>query len=56
MTPFLYAKIPLIDYHLDNPSTGFSVEPKIIIERVVARCFACGLSADYREDNLADLH
>ena len=28
MTPFLYAKIPLIDYHLDNPSTGFSVEPK----------------------------
>ena len=27
MAPFLYEKIPLTDYHVGNPSTGFSVEP-----------------------------
>ena len=26
MAPFLYEKIPLTDYHVGNPSTGFSVE------------------------------
>jgi hypothetical protein len=28
MAPFLYEKIPLTDYHVGNPSTGFSVEPQ----------------------------
>ncbi len=27
MAPFLYEKIPLTDYHVGNPSTGFSVDP-----------------------------
>ena len=42
MAPFLYEKIPLTDYHVGNPSTGFSVEPLSVnaegIHWELARC------------------